>query len=83
MEALAEDLNKADLDGFLAWDSLYEEHVWVFAPMYLCVCDNPMASSLSNHLGVTATHYCRFCEVLQSSLSPLNCSPNLINIIYF
>ena len=31
--------------------------------MLSCICDNPMASQLLNHLGGSAIKYCRICMV--------------------
>lgn len=62
-ECIAEQLNILESDGIEVYDSYYKENVLVVAPLLCVICDNPRASQLLNHLGSTATKFCRFCMV--------------------
>ena len=62
---LADDLKELEEQGIEAYDAALQEKVLVVAPVICFICDNPRHSEIMNHLGPTATKYCRMCMVSQ------------------
>ena len=63
VEPLAKDLLKLEENGIVTYDAYLKEEVLVVTPIICMICDNPRASELVNHLGTSATCYCRLCLV--------------------
>ena len=64
---LVEDLLRLE-DGIQIYDASKGAEVLVLAPVMSILCDNPRASELVNHLGSSATKFCRICMVKQLSV---------------
>ena len=62
-QPMVEDLLTLENDGILMYDAHLKEEVIVVAPVICCIADNPRASEFTSHLGLSATKYCRTCEV--------------------
>ena len=45
------------------YDTLTKKEVFVQCPVLCVVCDNPRASEFTHHLGSSALHFCRACDV--------------------
>lgn len=45
------------------YDSFTQTEVFVQCPVLCVTCDNPKASEICHHLGSTARHFCRDCDV--------------------
>ena len=63
VEPLAKDLLELEENGIVTYDAYLKEDVLVVTPILCLICDNPRASELINHLGISATCYCRLCLV--------------------
>ena len=73
---IADDLNSLDCEGLVTYDAHLKQQVLVVCPVFCCICDNPRASELTNHMGSVAKMYCRMCMVscmLSSYISTLRC----------
>ena len=62
-EPLAKDLLELEENGIVTYDACLNEDVLVVTPILCLIYDNPRASELINHLGTSATCYCRLCLV--------------------
>ena len=62
-EPLVKDLLELEENGIVTYDAYLNEEVLVVTPIICLICDNPRASELVNHLGTSATCYCRLCLV--------------------
>ena len=62
-EPLAKELLELEENEITTFDAFFNEEVLVVTPIICLICDNPRASELVNHLGVSATCYCRLCLV--------------------
>lgn len=63
LHPITDELIQLENNGVDVYDAYLDERVLVIAPLLCIICDNPMASNLLNHLGGSATKYCRFCMV--------------------
>ena len=45
------------------YDSFIQAEIFVQCPVLCVTCDNPKASEICHHLGSTARHFCRDCDV--------------------
>ena len=77
-EPIADELLLLENEGLQVFDAHLRQNVHVFAPLLLCICDNPRASELLNHRGSNARKFCRMCMV---SLLCYNCTYVLVSII--
>ena len=50
-------------EGIVMYDALTKKDVFVQCPILCVVCDNPRASEITHHLGSSAIHFCRTCDV--------------------
>ena len=66
---LADDLRELEERGINAYDAALQENVLVVAPVICFICDNPRHSEIMNHLGPSATMYCRICMVCACKFS--------------
>ena len=62
-EPLVKDLILLEEKGLLVHDAFLNKKVLLIAPVLGVFADNPRASEVSNHLGVSALLYCRKCKV--------------------
>ncbi len=60
---MAEELSLVEEKGVEAYDADRKKSVLLVAPVICCICDNPWAAEISNHLGTTANKFCRMCMV--------------------
>lgn len=49
--------------GMMMYDVLSGNEIFVQCPILCVACDNPRASEICHHLGSTARHFCRDCDV--------------------
>lgn len=49
--------------GIIIYDDFLKHDIYLLAPVICILADNARASELLNHLGATATKYCRMCMV--------------------
>ena len=61
---LASELQELEQAGMNAYDATLHEDILVVAPVMCAICDNPRHSEIMNHLGPSATKYCRMCMVI-------------------
>ncbi len=54
------------------YDTLTKKEVFVQCPILCVVCDNPRASEIAHHLGSSAIHFCRTCDVGFLDLGPVH-----------
>ena len=50
-----------ETNGVEVFDIVLNQLVLVVSPLMCVLADNPRASELLNHLGSTATNFCRMC----------------------
>jgi hypothetical protein len=50
-------------DGIVMYDALTKKEMFVQCPILCVACDNPRASEFTHHLGCSARHFCRTCDV--------------------
>ena len=62
-ESIVPELLTLNEDGIEAYDALTKQVVLVVCPLMCILADNPRASELLNHLGGSASWYCRMCMV--------------------
>ena len=59
-KTLAKELRELEEKEIDVYDAALQENVLV-APVIYCICDNTRHSEIMNHLGPSATMYCRIC----------------------
>lgn len=50
-------------EGMFMYDAKDDQQVLVQCPVLLVAYDNPRASEFAHHMGSSATHFCRSCDV--------------------
>ena len=49
--------------GLVMFDAMTKKQIFVQCPVLCITCDNPKASEICHHLGSSALHFCRECDV--------------------
>ena len=52
-------------EGMVMYDAMNDCQVFVQCPVLFVACDNPRASEFAHHMGSSANHFCRICDVCQ------------------
>ena len=50
-------------NGVFLYDSHWKQDVFVIAPIFAVICDNPRASEISSHMTGNPKKFCRLCLV--------------------
>ena len=57
-------LLKTELEqGIIMYDAVTKKEVFVQCPILCIVCDNPRTSEVAHHMGSSANHFCRACDI--------------------
>ena len=51
-------------DGVFLYDAHWKEEVYVIAPVFMLICDNPRASEFLGHMTGNPKKFCHFCLVI-------------------
>ena len=60
---IVDDLLQLEKEGIIAFDAHLQMNIFVVAPVFNMLADNPRSSELTNHIGFSARRFCRMCMV--------------------